>query len=71
MSFYVVMDRALPSLYEGARASIWKALAFIDLTSVAWILAESRDGSNDFERGAGWIQSIAGAVKQRVTLVRL
>src|SRR5271156_6275749 len=28
--FDVVMDRSLPSLYEGARAAIWKALAFID-----------------------------------------
>src|SRR5580704_9578244 len=40
--FDVIMDRALPSLYEGARAAVWKALALIDLTSIAWILAESR-----------------------------
>ncbi len=69
--FDVVMDRALPSLYEGARAAIWKALAFIDLISVRWILPQSRDGSHDLERGAGRIQSIPGAIKQGVILIRL
>src|SRR6202044_922327 len=69
--FDVVMDRALPSLYEGASAAIWKALALIDLPSVARILAESRDGGHNLERGARWIQSVAGAIEQGVTLIRL
>ena len=68
--FDVVMDGALPSLNEVAGTAIGKALAFVDLISIPRILAKSRDGSHDLERGTGRIQSIARAIQQSVILVR-